>query len=271
MSVLPTRCRNKRCPEITTDDYCEEHRDEKWAGYDDGERNRLSSAERGYDATWRKARDRYIKRNPLCERCDSRGYTEPAELVHHIVPLEDGGARLDPDNLKSLCYACHSIIHEQMDKSDKQVHLVCGPPASGKSSFVKKNMRPGDLVLDVDLLWQALSRQPPYKKPRELLDPVLRTRDFLLDYIAETPDLGRVWVVAGAPEAEAREKLKQKLGAETTLLLCDEETSRQRIRASDTRTDTQRHLDNLADWWERFEVSDEDDRVIEDHGQERAA
>jgi 5-methylcytosine-specific restriction endonuclease McrA len=28
--------------------------------------------------------------------------------LDHIVPLADGGERLDPDNVRWLCHSCHS-------------------------------------------------------------------------------------------------------------------------------------------------------------------
>jgi 5-methylcytosine-specific restriction endonuclease McrA len=31
--------------------------------------------------------------------------------VHHITPLKQGGARLDPSNLMSLCNSCHNRVH----------------------------------------------------------------------------------------------------------------------------------------------------------------
>lgn len=61
-----------------------------------------------YNTTeWRKLRDWKIRKNPLCEHCDSHGRITPATEVDHIVEIEDGGSKTDPDNLQSLCKACH--------------------------------------------------------------------------------------------------------------------------------------------------------------------
>lgn len=38
-----------------------------------------------------------------------------------------------------------------------QVILVCGPPASGKTTFVRNHMVPGDIVVDLDAIMQAIS------------------------------------------------------------------------------------------------------------------
>lgn len=68
---------------------------------------RGSAAARGYDSRWRKLRNRFIREHPLCIHCKAEGRTKEAEEVDHIIPLRQGGARLDPANLQSLCRRCH--------------------------------------------------------------------------------------------------------------------------------------------------------------------
>ena len=48
-----------------------------------------------------------------CERCfEKYQKLTPAEHVHHITPLSEGGTH-DFDNLMSLCQSCHSRIHAE--------------------------------------------------------------------------------------------------------------------------------------------------------------
>ena len=56
-----------------------------------------------YDARWRKVRRLVLERdNYLCQirgpRC-----TVKADQVDHIIPVEAGGARYDPANLRASC------------------------------------------------------------------------------------------------------------------------------------------------------------------------
>ena len=72
--------------------------------------NRPSAARRGYDRQWRRVRAIQLAREPLCQDCKRAGRVTPASEVHHVVALRDGGARLDLDNLASLCGPCHRRV-----------------------------------------------------------------------------------------------------------------------------------------------------------------
>jgi len=68
---------------------------------------RGSASRRGYGASWRKRRDRFLKRHPLCAICLSEGRTRQATCVDHVVPVTRGGADT-PENWQALCASCHS-------------------------------------------------------------------------------------------------------------------------------------------------------------------
>ena len=59
---------------------------------------------------WRRFRDWYIGKHPLCEQCQREGRPDiPADMVDHIIELKDGGARTSEENAMSLCWKCHGI------------------------------------------------------------------------------------------------------------------------------------------------------------------
>ncbi|MCW5777815.1 MAG: HNH endonuclease [Phycisphaeraceae bacterium] len=71
---------------------------------------RRSAAARGYDGDWSRLAKLHRAREPLCRHCARAGRAVPAALVDHIRPIRgphDPG-RLDPENLQSLCRACHA-------------------------------------------------------------------------------------------------------------------------------------------------------------------
>ena len=69
---------------------------------------RASAHARGYDSNWKRLRLLKLTVNPLCEECNSHNVIRPAQEVDHIRPISRGGARLDLNNLQSLCKTCHS-------------------------------------------------------------------------------------------------------------------------------------------------------------------
>lgn len=70
---------------------------------------------------WKNLRNYYIRRNPLCEICLSKGIVKPANEVHHLRPFLTGKTDderwkllTNEDNLQSLCYECHDEVHRKM-------------------------------------------------------------------------------------------------------------------------------------------------------------
>ncbi len=58
---------------------------------------------------WRRIRLWFLRRHPMCERCEDNGRMTPATEVHHKQRKAGGGSGR-PDNLAALCKSCHSKI-----------------------------------------------------------------------------------------------------------------------------------------------------------------
>lgn len=80
---------------------------------------RASTTARGYGWDWQKLRNQYIAQNPIC--CDPLklhpNRVIPATDVDHVIPLAQGGARLEWSNLRSLCRECHRQVTARATKS----------------------------------------------------------------------------------------------------------------------------------------------------------
>ena len=97
MPMKPKRpCRYPGCPKLTDGLYCEEHAKVMQQHYEKFTRG-YSSGKR-YGRAWKRIRDRYVHKHPLCEMCLKQGRYKPVEEVHHIVPLSEGGTN-DESNL----------------------------------------------------------------------------------------------------------------------------------------------------------------------------
>jgi 5-methylcytosine-specific restriction endonuclease McrA len=82
----------RRCPTCTTAHH----------------RRQGTREERGYDTEWRRVRLLVLARDRNTCQVRLKCNGAPANSVDHIVALANGGARLDPGNLRAACQACNS-------------------------------------------------------------------------------------------------------------------------------------------------------------------
>jgi 5-methylcytosine-specific restriction endonuclease McrA len=80
-------------------------------------------------SNWARVRAAYRSAFPLC--CDPlnahRGFPEPSEHVHHVIPLvERPDLAFDWENLRSVCASCHLRIEGMERKGSKTSHLFDG-------------------------------------------------------------------------------------------------------------------------------------------------
>ncbi len=111
---IPSPCRHPGCPALVEGGgYCDKHKKQEKAWKNrDYDRQRGTSAQRGYNAQWQKVRRLKLQQDPLCERCLKAGRLVAATVVHHIKPVDKyPELRLAMDNLQSLCQGCHNRIH----------------------------------------------------------------------------------------------------------------------------------------------------------------
>ncbi|WAH38608.1 HNH endonuclease [Alicyclobacillus dauci] len=97
-------CSQPGCSALTREQYCENHK--QYTREHDCYRG--TSAQRGYDSRWRKARLAYLKKHPLCAECEREGSLTPATVVDHIVPHK-GDKKLfwDKNNWQPMCKPHH--------------------------------------------------------------------------------------------------------------------------------------------------------------------
>lgn len=108
MPMKPKRpCNKPGCPELTAGRYCAVHQREADAYYNKYQRD--PDTKRRYGRGWPRIRAQQLAAHPLCALCQGEGRATPADEVHHIVPLAQGGTNAQ-ENLMSLCKPCHSRI-----------------------------------------------------------------------------------------------------------------------------------------------------------------
>lgn len=57
---------------------------------------------------WRRMRNSILSEQPLCRMCLHEGRYTEATIVDHIQPINEGGSKLERDNLQPLCEKHHN-------------------------------------------------------------------------------------------------------------------------------------------------------------------
>lgn len=78
--------------------------------------DKKTTSERGYNSRWRKARDTFLKKRPLCVFCEEQGKAVAATVVDHIKP-HNGDQKLfwDQANWQPLCKFHHDSHKKRIE------------------------------------------------------------------------------------------------------------------------------------------------------------
>lgn len=205
-------------------------------------------------------RKRRLRNEPLCRHCYAKGIITEAEEVDHILPLANGGTDTD-DNVQSLCRQCHAIKTageaakgfgatnhpDWLKPSAIPLTIVCGPPASGKTTYVKDHAHPTDIVIDLDAI--ALSLDPSYQQWTGMLtggflDQAIRVRNSLLGHLSRAKT-GAAWFIVSAPTQAERNWWQTKLGGRVVLM----STSGEECKRRAMQRGTPQAVKGVDDWY----------------------
>lgn len=229
---------------------------------------------------WRAIREFIFKKyHGLCAECG-----RPGEEVHHIEWLKPTNINnpeitLGEDNLILLCKDCHFNIHRKTNPLTKnfkkkqkltsdgtyfdeegnlcecKTYIVYGAPASGKTSYVKEHKKEGDLVVDLDLLMQAISMEDKSNIANNLLDVAIGIRDYIYTRIEDkTVDSKNIWVIGLLPDKSQRQELEQRLKAELVFIDATLEECIDRAMLDEDRKNKELHKDLIEKWFAKYKA-----------------
>ena len=166
----------------------------------------------------------------ICEHCGKPIIKAYDCIGHHIEELTENNVddvmiSLNPDNVKLVHFRCHNEIHKRFGYAERliqTVYLVYGAPCSGKTTWVNDVAESGDLILDIDRLWNAVRAEKcgQYDKPNEIKSNVFALRDCLLDTIRVRRGKWRnAYIIGGYPLQGERERLADSVGANKIIFI----------------------------------------------------
>lgn len=163
---------------------------------------------------------RYLRRHPFCVECQAEGRTVLATELDHVRSIGEGGSPDDDANLQGLCTEHHArktsgeaqrgavrarVQRARVRKAPESV-LVYGPPCAGKSAWVDRCKRQGDVIIDLDALWSFLSGAPMHD-PSAPWPLLVEIRDSVIKRIGRGDLMLTLWVIACAPTPDDRARI----------------------------------------------------------------
>ena len=188
-------------------------------------------------------------RKPIVKKYDCIG--------HHVIELTednftDAEISLNPDNVILVHHKCHNVIHKKLQHSRRSVYIVYGSPLSGKSTYVDSVRDDGDLIIDMDSIWQCVSGCDRYVKPDRLRACVFGVRDYLLDCVKYRRGKWlNAYIVGGYPLISERERLAKELSAELIYIDTSMEKCISRLNECNDR-DRKAWYGYITEWWDKY-------------------
>lgn len=187
----------------------------------------------------------------LCQPCQREGRVTPATECDHIQPKAEGG-KDTLDNVQAICSPCHQAkteaeaaraqgrrikptigadgwpdkkperrevfgfsIPHGLEPSQIPVTIVSGPPAAGKSTYIRNNAAPEDLVIDFDVYLERIGAAI-WTKDKAQVKQAFRMRDQDLRSLARRKT-GQAWLIVTAPTRKEREAWLRALGPKASV------------------------------------------------------
>lgn len=191
--------------------------------------------------------------NPIVKAYDCIGHhtTELTEFNVH-----DADISLNPERIQLVHHRCHNRIHNKfggLGYNSRRIYLVYGSPLSGKTEWVNQCKVDGDLIVDMDSIWECISGCDRYIKPGRLNAVAFDIRDRLIESIKLRRGKWRhAYIIGGYPLISERERLCKELGAEEVFIDTSKEECLARLSSCEDGRDKVEWEKYIESWWTRY-------------------
>lgn len=194
----------------------------------------------------------------ICEYCGKPIVKAYDCICHHKTALTEENVNnaeisLNPDNIALLHHVCHNRVHEKFGYVRKEIYLVYGAPFAGVDKWAQDNAGEGDLIVNIDDIWQCVSGLPRYHKPARLNAVVFGVRDYLMECVkTRRGKWNNALICGGFPLISERERICRTYGAREVYVDATREECEAKINAALDGELRRQYVGYLDEWWRRF-------------------
>ena len=204
-----------------------------------------------------------------CAKC-GRIIVNPWEIIAHhkqeltLENLNNAEISLNQNNIELICFhPCHNSEHFRYGFENlRKVIVVHGSPLSGKTSYVKEHAGKDDIIIDIDSLWSGLSNNPRYVKPNTLKGFIFAIYNACIENVTmRTGQWNNAWIIGSLPRVLERNRLIERLGAESIHINTPKEVCLERLRNDPNR---QHCVKEYEEYIEKYFQEFQSDELIND-------
>lgn len=188
-----------------------------------------------------------------------------AMVFHHVIPLSktnvnDASISINPANIQILHWNCHNKVHNRFAggdmRHDQKVYIITGAPCSGKTTFARERMSEGDIIVDIDDIWQQVTGLPRYKKPNSAKPIVFSTLKAQEDLIkVRAGNWYQAFIIKSLPLKMDRERTARELNADEVIIMdTTQEECVSRLQADPKGRNIDEYSRYIENYYKRFGV-----------------
>ena len=131
--------------------------------------------------------------------------------------------------------------------------IITGAPGSGKTTWVHENMKPGEIVLDLDAIKCALLGNDEFHGQASEIVPMLTVvRDAVYRALAEKKNSGRCYVITTETDLATLRQWQVYLNAELKVMDTPKEVCMEQVKNDQTRPDKEVFYSLIDKWFENW-------------------
>jgi hypothetical protein len=134
------------------------------------------------------------------------GCTGFATTKDHLIPYSLGGTN-QIENLRPACKRCNSKRQNRvLSGYGATISVVIGPPAAGKSTYVREHANSADIVVDLDLIaraFMAVPQESTHVYPEHIRHVAIGARKAAIERATRLAVGCGVWIIHAIPTADA--------------------------------------------------------------------